>query len=120
MLVQLRPKAHSAYRSLPLLGPILDEFTDWCRDRGYTLRSLLHQLDGVRRIALFFRQRGLRRLDKLSQEDFEAARTRLHGKDRMLGGTIRNLEGFLQQVHGLVRPSHRTKTRVEMEISRYA
>jgi hypothetical protein len=38
----------------------------------------------------------------------------------MAGGTIGNLQGFLQQVHGLVRPSQPPKTRVESETSRYA
>jgi site-specific recombinase XerD len=58
-------------------------------------------------------------LDKLGEEDFEAARARLRRKDRMVGGTIRNLQGFLQQVHGLVRPSQPPKTRVDSETSRY-
>ena len=39
MLIQLRPKAHLAYQSLPILGPIVDEFSDWAHRCGYELKS---------------------------------------------------------------------------------
>jgi hypothetical protein len=46
MLIQIRQKAYSAYRSLPILGPIVDEFTDWAHHCGYEVKSFRSQLAG--------------------------------------------------------------------------
>ena len=35
MLNALFPKAHKRYSSLPILGAIADDFTDWLRAQGY-------------------------------------------------------------------------------------
>jgi hypothetical protein len=54
MLTQLRPKAHPAYRSLPILGPIVDEFTEWAHRCGYEVKSFGSQLGNLRHLAHFF------------------------------------------------------------------
>jgi len=59
MLIKIRPKAHSAYRSLPILGPIVDEFTDWALSCGYEVKSFGSQLGNIRHLGRFFYQRGL-------------------------------------------------------------
>jgi hypothetical protein len=35
MLNELFPRAHRRYSSLPVLGAIADDFTDWLRVQGY-------------------------------------------------------------------------------------
>ena len=73
MLTQLRPKAHPAYRSLPILGPIVDEFTDWAHRCGYEVKSFGSQLGNIRYLAQFFHRRGLRSLKELTPLHFDAA-----------------------------------------------
>ncbi len=95
MLVQLRPKVHQSYRSLPVLGPILDEFTDWVQRRGYSMPAFSSLLGHVRGLAHFFRRRGHRRWDELTQEHFQTAWERLHKRSSTWGGTIRQVQHFL-------------------------
>ncbi len=40
MLLQLRPRSYQDYLSLPILGSIVDEFTSWSSERGYTLTTI--------------------------------------------------------------------------------
>src|SRR3989454_8877229 len=68
MLMQLRPKVHTAYQSLPILGPIVDEFSDWAHHCGYELRSFKSQLGNIRYLAHFFHRRGLRSLRELDRK----------------------------------------------------
>ena len=67
MLIQLRPKAHPAYQSLPILGPIVDEFSDWAQRCGYEFKSFRSQLGNIRYLARFFHRRGLRSLRELTE-----------------------------------------------------
>ena len=39
MLRELFPKAFNRYLSLPLLGPILDDFDNWLLEQGYQFRT---------------------------------------------------------------------------------
>src|SRR5213592_2160131 len=120
MLTQLRPKAHPAYRSLPILGPIVDEFTDWAHRCGYEVKSFGSQLGNIRYLAQFFHRRGLRSLKELTPLHFDAAWMQLRKKNRSRGCAVRQVQRFLQQVHGLVQGSSAPATRSEEELRRYA
>src|SRR6266446_946713 len=120
MLIQLRPKAHPAYQSLPILGPIVDEFSDWAHRCGYELRSFKSQLGNIRYLAHFFHRRGLRSLRELTSLHFDAAWTQLRKKNRSRGCTVRQVQRFLRQVHSLVQESSTPATCSEIELRRYA
>ena len=81
MLIQLRPKAHSSYRSLPVLGPIVDEFSDWAHQCGYEHRSFKSQFGNIRYLANFLHQRGCRSIPELTSLDFDAAWAKLRKKN---------------------------------------
>jgi integrase/recombinase XerD len=118
MLVQLRPKAHESYRSLPVIGPIVDEFTDWVRDCGYSVSAFSQLLGHVRGLAHFFRRRGLRHWEELTQEHFQTAWDRLRKRSTTWGGTIRQVQHFMEQVHRLP-PGKRPGSRSELLIADY-
>lgn len=118
MLVQLRPKAHLSYRALPVLGPIIDEFTDWVHRCGYSMPAFSALLGHVRGLAHFFKRRGLRRWDELTQAHFQTAWERLRGRSSTWGGTIRQVQHFLEQEHGLPR-GHCRYSRSELLIEEY-
>ena len=92
MLTQLRPKAHPAYRSLPILGPIVDEFTDWAHRCGYEVKSFGSQLGNIRHVAQFFHRRGVRSLKELTPLHFEAAWKHLRKKNRSRGCVVRQVQ----------------------------
>jgi hypothetical protein len=39
MLATLFPKVSRNYLSLPLFGPVMDDFSDWLGQEGYTRKS---------------------------------------------------------------------------------
>jgi site-specific recombinase XerD len=119
MLIKLRPKAHQSYRTLPILGPIVDEFTDWIQRCGYSMKAFGPLLSNVRHLALFFHRRGLRKLAELNQDHFQAAWERLHRQNSTRGGMVRQVERYLQEVHGLVPPPKRSATRSEATMELY-
>lgn len=118
MLIQLRPKAHQSYRALPVLGPIVDEFTDWLHDCGYSMPAFSSLLGHVRGLAQFFRRRGLRCWDELTQEHFQTAWERLRKRSSTWVGTIRQMQHFLEQVHGLPQ-GNGNHSRSELLIEEY-
>lgn len=119
MLVQLRPKAHKAYRALPVLGPIIDEFTDWVHRSGYSMPAFSSLLGHVRDLADYFRRRGLRRWDELTHEHFQMAWERLRKRSNTWGGTIRQVQHFLEQVHGLPKGNGQLSSRSELLLEQY-
>ena len=77
------------------------------------------KLRDLRCLARYFQRRRLRAFDELTAGHFETAWKRLPRQTRTLGGTIRQLRQFLQQVHGLVPPIPRPTTHLERELARY-
>ena len=120
MLTHLRPKAHPSYRSLPILGPVVDEFTDWAHRSGYEVKSFRSQLGNIRYPAQFFHRRRLRSLEDLTTLHFDAAWMQLRKKNRNRGCMVRQMQRFLHQVHGLVQETSTPGTRSESELKRYA
>jgi hypothetical protein len=72
MLKALFSKAHSHYLTLPILGPILDDFSDRLLAHGYqpsTRRMHITRMVGVD--AYLYRQ-GRKTIDELTPEDLQA------------------------------------------------
>lgn len=89
MIASLRPKSYQKYLSLPIIGPILDEFTTWSRSRGFTTGTMRNQLKDARLIDAYFQQTGLQRLEELSQSSFEVAWEHYRHIRPDVAGTIR-------------------------------
>lgn len=119
MLDQLRSRTHHVYRSLPILGQIVDGFTEWCRRSGYSLASIRCQLTDILFLAHFFRKRGVKSLEELKPRHFETAWKHMHDQGPRRAGTVWQLKRFLQQVHGLTQEDPRPTTRVGSELDRY-
>jgi integrase/recombinase XerD len=119
MLVQIRPKAHEAYRSLPVLGPVLDQFTDWIQSRGYSMRAFSGLFGHIRHLDQYFRRRGLREWRDLTLEHFETAWERLRKRSCTWGGTIRQVQHFLEQVYGLSAGKGRPVSRCGLLMEQY-
>jgi integrase/recombinase XerD len=119
MLAQILPRAYRKYRSLALFGVIVDQFSEWCHRSGYTACSIGDKLRDLRYLVLYLQRRRLRSCAELTVGDFETAWKRLHLQSRTLGGTIRQLRRFLQQVYGLVPYLTRSTSRLERELGHY-
>lgn len=120
MISEIRPKAYQHYISLPILGSILDEFTTWSRQRGYSIRTVRQQLKDTRQIDGFFRQQGVQCLSDLTHSAFEAAWHYYRHRRHSIAGTARQIEKFLEETRGLASPLPQPKTPTSSELDRFA
>lgn len=120
MISEIRPKAYQRYISLPILGSILDEFTSWSRQHGYTILMIREQLKAARHFDEFFRQHGAQSLSDLTHSAFEAAWHYYHNHRPVIAGTIRQIERFLEETRGLAPPLPQPKTPTGSEMDRFA
>jgi hypothetical protein len=119
MLADLRPQTHQKYSSLPVLGPVVDAFTDWVSRYGYAFRSMQMQLGSIKHLACFFHRRGRHNWRDLKSEDFIEARRQLGDGNSSMGGTIRQVQRFLEKEHGWI-PTPIPIPGSEVELTRYS
>ena len=120
MISEIRPRSYQRHISLPVLGPILDEFTTWSRQRGYTLLSIRHQLNSARQIDTFFQERGVQHTRDLTQSDFEEAWQYFRTRQNSIGGTVRQIERFLEEICGLKPPLPKPRSPIGSELDHFA
>lgn len=120
MLKQLRPQSHNDYKELPILGSLLDDFCSWSRKRGYTVGTIKNQLKDSRHIVNFFCQQGIKKVETVSQSDFENAWQRFRHEKPSVAGTVRQLEKFFLEKYVLEPPSPRPLTSSGKILNLYA
>lgn len=120
MLSQIRPKSYPRYLSLPILGSVLDEFTAWSHQCGYTVGTMQDQLKSALQIDRFFQQRGAKCLHDLSHKDFEGAWDHYRHLRPSIAGTVRHIERFFREkgILGPVLPQ--PETPISSELSRFS
>lgn len=116
MIAFLRPKSHKKYLALPVIGPILDEFSAWSLDRGYTKGTMRGKLRDVRLIDAHFQRQGARRLEDLGQSSFESAWMHYRHLCPNTAGTIRLMERFLGENGRLEPIPAQPRTTVDTEL----
>jgi len=95
MLEELFPRSHSKYRSLALLGPMLDDFGSWLRQCGYTPLTVRAMLKPAPILEKSLRSRRVRQLSDLGDDVLEACWQALRRRRQMLGGVVRALARYL-------------------------
>jgi site-specific recombinase XerD len=120
MIRVLRPRSFHEYLSLPILGPILDAFTQWSHQCGYTLGTIRNQLKDIRHLIALFQQQGLLSLSTLNPEDFDGAYRYFHKNHPEIAGTTRQLQKFLEQTHRLPQPVPIPQTRSNQHLSSFS
>ena len=66
MLHSIFPKVAHKFLSMPLLGPVADEFDDWLAASGYTRRSRKHAIQVLRHVDLDLRRRRIGEVARLT------------------------------------------------------
>lgn len=103
MLRQLFPKAFVRFVSLPLLGPIANEFAVWLLQQGYEHSSARQQLRTIVHIDAKLRRRGIRHMGDLTCEKLRVCLPANSQDNRILAGTVHTLKRFLDK-QGLLPP----------------
>jgi integrase/recombinase XerD len=96
MLKELLPNSHNHHRSLPLLGPVLDDFDDWLVAQGY--RHFTRQSYILRCTAIegYFRKRHQRNLSALTPEQLRKCWQFYRHRPGGISGVVGCLRRFLQ------------------------
>lgn len=68
MLLELYPRVHRRFTSLPILGPILDGYVVWLHTQGYSRVRLRQHCRNARRLTRLFQKRGIHTLQALTRE----------------------------------------------------
>lgn len=119
MLCQIRPKSHKNYSSLPIFGPLLDEFTGWSHKRGYSIHTVKSQLYHTRHIINFFQKTDVQSLNDLSRDHFEHAWQNFRDNHPEIAGTVRQLELFMNETRGLPVDIPFPKSRIDLELESF-
>ena len=119
MLNELFPKAHKRYSSLPVLGAIADDFTDWLRAQGYcrgTARLYVRTLPDLDQV---FQQQGWVELHDLTRQALRACRPAHSQDNRNLAAAVHALERYLEERALLSQPTLTSPSRREQQLADY-
>ena len=117
MIATILPKAYRRYVSLPVLGPVIDEFARWLLQRGYTFLTVRGYVHAVRHVDASLHRFGVRVLTDLTHDHFEAA-CREHPPCVCI--TIRHMEQFLEETGKLTPGLYAPATPIALEVDRFA
>ena len=109
LLQKLRPRAYARYQSLPLFGPVIDEFCQWLSDQGYAKVTVCCRISPLHLLADWLRGRRKRTLADLTQQDVRAAQAHFRGTQIQVRDAAGLIRRFLVE-RGLIRsqPPQRT------------
>lgn len=105
MLVELYPKFHARFSSLPLLGPHVDGFVVWLHAQGYPRLPIRLRVRETPRVDKWLKRRGFRRLKDLSRDQLLQLTPRDSQDDIYLAASVRSLADFLDEKGMLARPT---------------
>jgi integrase len=116
MIATILPKVYHRYVSLPVLGPVIDEFTRWLLERGYSFQTVQRHVYTSRHVDGSLYQVGVRALADLTHDHFETA-CREHLPYVRL--TMRHMERFLEETGRLAPRLLPPATPLTVEVDRF-
>jgi integrase/recombinase XerD len=96
MLIELYPRFHARFSSLPLLGPRVDDFVVWLHAQGYPQWPIRFRVREMPRVDALLRRHGVQRLEDLRSRELLALAPRDSQRDISLSATIRSLARYLE------------------------
>ena len=120
MLEELRSRKCREYRSLPILGPILDEFDDWQRSRGYALSTRKFYLCLTKHIDHYLEGHHRCELSELSVEDWAVCQRWLRMHDTDASPVVSLLREYLEEKGQLAASAPKPPNPITSWIERYA
>jgi integrase/recombinase XerD len=94
MLLQLYPRVYRRYSSLPVFGPIVENFGAWLLKQGYSTDCIREHFCCMRRIARLLHKRGVGSVAELTRAKLQACAPVQRLDDRRLAASVRLLERY--------------------------
>lgn len=110
MLVDLYPRLHRRFSSLPLLGVYVDDFVAWLSAKGYHRIPIRCRIRALPRVDRALRRRGVQRIRGLSAALLVGLAPKDSQDDINLSATVRSLARFFEARGLLGAPPPRTRS----------
>lgn len=120
LLVQLRPRAFTRWRSLQILGPVVDDFVQWLGHQGYAAGTIGNYLKTLPEIVRWFRRRRITTLEQLTLQELQVARDHYRPKQEDASWVVRALKRFMAEKRVLPEGDLPPPCPMQIEIDRFA
>ena len=117
MLLELYPRVHRRYTSLPIIGPTLDGYGTWLLKQGYSTDRAREYFRAAPRLVRQLQQRGVRSLSGLRRARLLACAPADSQTDPDLAALVRQWDRYLEAELSLFPP--RAVTRLEQRLTGY-
>ncbi|MEP6861855.1 MAG: hypothetical protein ABJE66_14610, partial [Deltaproteobacteria bacterium] len=117
MLVELFPRIHARFSSLPLLGSHVEGFVIWLHARGHSSLPICRRMREAPRVDKWLRRRGGRRLDEVSRIQLLELAPRDSQDDIYLAALVRSLAEYLDE-QGVLADAVKTSSQVLVDAYR--
>jgi integrase/recombinase XerD len=104
VLVELFPRIHARFSSLPLLGPHVDDFVIWLHARGHARLPIYRRIREAPRVDKGLRRRGVRSLNQVSRLQLLKLAPQDSQDDIYLAVLVRSLADYLDEQGALADP----------------
>ncbi len=104
MLVELFPRIHARFSSLPLLGPHIEPFVVWLHARRHAFLPICRRIREAPRVDKGLRRRGVRRLSEVSRRQLLKLAPRDSQDDIYLAALVRSLAEYFDEQGVLADP----------------
>jgi len=119
LLVQLRPRVFARWRTLPILGSILDDFVQWLAGKGYARGTIDNYLQTVSKVVGWLRRHRITALDQLTEQQLRLAHDYYRPKQEAPSWVIGALERFLRERRLVPEGDSPPPSPVEVEVERF-
>lgn len=97
MLVELYPRMHARYSSLPVLGPHLDGFVAWLTSKGYPRLPTRMRVRATRKLDALLRGRGVLCPSDLTAAEFRSIAPKDSQEDICLAALVRSFACYFEE-----------------------
>jgi integrase/recombinase XerD len=118
MLLQLYPRVHRRYSSLPVFGPIVENFGSWLLNQGYSTDCIREHFCCMRRIARLLHKRGVGSVAELTRAKLRACAPAQRLDDRRLAASVRLLERYFASESSVF--GTQLLSRIDRRVAEYA
>ncbi len=119
MIRELLPTAYARHLSLPLLGPILDDFDDWLIVQGYRFNTRQSYVLRCTAIEAYFQKRGQHILSALTSESLHRCSQYFRHRPGEIIQTVACLRRFLEGRQIVAVSGSRAGTLFDASVSAY-
>jgi len=117
MLLQLYPQVHRRHSSLPVFGPIIEDFGAWLLNEGCSTDCIREHFCCMRRKARLLHKRGVRSVGELTKAKLRACGPAQRLDDRRLAASVRLMERYFASETSFFGTQPRSRLAHRVQIS---